>query len=216
MATRPPGRGLTALARSFLMALVVAACAGTAGSSSVDSESPSPTLTAVPGSIAPTAQPTQGPTAEPTDAADGPFAPPEPVCPAPAVAVAAPRLLASVGGQDYLMNEGTSIVSTCSTSATSDAIPVDPTDALHVVTGDLVHVALPTGWHFLYWEGWDRAPGLEGANLTPGGRTPDQPTSIDVAIPSRTGASIIGINAWVLSSDGRVVANIEGAVLLER
>lgn len=202
----------------FLIAsvLLLAACGSRVVTTAGPSETPTPTLTPVPAGVLPTASLSADGTPARTDDPGGPFTPPDPVCPAPAVAVEAPRMLASVGGASYLMNAGSSSVLTCSTAASSDVIPVDPTTPLHVEAGDRVHVALPPGWRFLYWEAWDKAPGTDEVNATPGGRTPERPTAIDVPIPGRVGASILGVHAWVSSADGRVISGIEGTVLLGR
>lgn len=200
----------------LLPTLLLAACSGPAAETAAPSGTPAPTLTPVPGGLLPTPTPRADATATSTEDPAGPFTPPDPICPAPPVAVEAPRMLASVRGASYLMNAGSSGVITCSTSASSDVVPADPTTPLHVETGDRVHVGLPPGWHFLFWEGWDKAPGAQDANAIPGGRTPERPTAIDVPIPGRLGASILGVHAWVSSADGRVISGIEGTVLVER
>ncbi len=212
----PTRRGHRIFAWALLPVLVLAACGGPVTTSPGATDNPTPSLTPVPGAKDPTEAPTLGATVAPTDDPGAAFSPPDPLCPAPAAAVEAPRLLASVGSQSALMNAGSTSVVTCSTTGASDAIPVDPTNPLHLVAGEMIHVALSPGWHFLYWDSWNRPAGVEGANVTPGGRTPDRPISIDVPAPNRTGSSILGVVAWTISSDGRTVSGIEGTVLVDR
>jgi hypothetical protein len=184
------------------------------------SKVPAPTAVASPtieaGSPIPVPSSTPFATPEATDQVVEDFVPPEPLCPAPPVAVEAPRLLASVGEVSVLMNTGSSSVLTCSTSGSTDVIPVDPVSPLQVSGNDVIRLTLPPGWNFLYWEGSDHPLAGEGANVTPGGATPARPTFIDIPSPTRLGSSIAIVAAWVISADGRVVASIEGSVLVER
>ena len=103
---------------------------------------------------------------------------------------------------------------TCSTAGSNDRVPADPSTPLAVPTGGVIRVSLPAGWRFLYWEGSDHSADAEGTNVTPGGETPDRPSSIDVPAPVRSGDSILGVWAYVIRKDERVVAQIGGSVLV--
>jgi hypothetical protein len=203
--------GLAGLLTLATLGLLLAGCAAAPARSA-----PSTTRTAA--SPDPTAGPTLVPapdsTIETTPAEPVPFEPPKPKCPAPPVGLDPPRLVASAGGATVPVTMGSSGVLTCSTSRTDDTVPSDPILPLIVATGGSVRFALPEGWRFLHWEGWDRPSADDGANVLLGSDTSDAPASIDVPAPSRSGDSILGLDAWVISADERTVAGISGSVLV--
>lgn len=142
------------------------------------------------------------------------FVPPDPVCPAPPGPVAVPQVTASAGTGNVLVTVGSSSITTCSTS---DSVPVasgSPVVPLRVAAGDVIRLALPPGWRFLYWQGWN-IPGASVANTTPEGATPDRPVSITVPVPGNAGSWVVGLSIWAVSDDWRAVAGIEGTVLVQ-
>jgi hypothetical protein len=209
---RQPASSLFALLAALVVVLV--ACGGQAETTVRPVASPSPTLVTVPASVAATDVPGDVSSSGPNDEGTV-FTPPDPVCPGPGVAVEAPRLLATVDAGRLLMTPGSSGVMTCSTTSSSDVVGINPTIPLHLAGATSIRISVPPGWHFLYWEGWDRRPDGGDANVTPGGETPDGPTMIEIPAPRRAGRSMVGISAWVATADGRVVSGIEGAVLVE-
>jgi hypothetical protein len=204
-------------------ALLVESCAGLPGvpaSSPASPASSSPALTPAV-SARPSGPEGEGPTPTGSDPGDDglgevdAFEPPLPSCPAPATAVTAPALTVSAAGQAVAMVMGSSTVSTCSTTGTDDRADADPTDAL-LVPGDggALTVSLADGWQFLWWEGFDTDADGEGANVRLGRETPERPLSIEIALPVRTGDSVLGVSAWAIRADGRAVAQIGGEALI--
>ena len=142
------------------------------------------------------------------------FVPPEPVCPAPPGPVVVPQVTASAGSGSVLVTVGSSSVMTCSSS---DSVPLASGTAvvpLRVAPGDVIRLALPPGWRFLYWQGWN-IPGASAANTTPEGETPDHPASITLPVPGNAGSWVVGLSIWAISDDWRAVAGIEGTVLVQ-
>ena len=70
-------------------------------------------------------------------------------------------------------------------------------------------LALPTGWRFLRWEGFDRPAEGEGANVWPAVDTPERPSRIEVPVPIRPGESVAGFHLHIVRGDGRVVGWID-------
>lgn len=203
-------RGIVRNVPATLLALVLAACA-----SGQTSPSPSTPATRDP-TAGPTHVPGPGSSATSTPAEPIPFVPPDPRCPAPPIALDPPTLLASVDDDTIPVRMESSTVVTCSTTGSWDAGPMDTASWLSAEPGASVRFVLADGWRFLYWEGWDRPADGDGVNILPGAETPEGPSSIDVPVPSRTGDSILGVEAWVISADERTIASISGAVLLRR
>ena len=142
---------------------------------------------------------------EPTE-----FVLPTPVCPAPVEAVEVPAVTVSVGhGPGIVATNGSSTITTCSTTGSNDAVPTDPRHGLKVNPGDVLHLALPPGWHFLRWEGYDHPIVGEGANVWPPTDTPGNPDAIDVPVPIRSGDSIAGYTLWLATADERAVGALD-------
>jgi len=201
------------LRRSCLVLVLLGLALGACGRGIADPSGSDPGATA--GSTAGlTPVPTDPSTLEPTPVEPVEYSPPEPKCPGPAVALEAPRLVVSVGTESWPVTMASSGVRTCTTSQVNDAPFTDPTVPLTIIAGESVHFVLPDGWHFLHWSGWDRPPNTEGANVFPGATTPERPAFVDVPLPSRSGDSILGIEAWVISDDERSIAGISGAILV--
>jgi hypothetical protein len=114
------------------------------------------------------------------------------------------------------MTMGSSSVITCSSVRSDDLVSSDPTVPIVVGIGGTVRLSLPVGWRFLHWEGWDRPAVGDDANVLLGADTPDRPSSIDVPARSRSGDSILGVAAWVISADERTIASISGTVLVRQ
>jgi hypothetical protein len=216
----------SAFARAALVAVVLTAgaCAdGGAGpdlTSTPPAPAPATTTATTTATVAPspTADATLGlgpddePSETPGEAGSTPFAPPAPSCPSPDGPIEAPALAASAGPTTVAMTMGSDTAMTCSMAGSNDREHRDPATPLAVTAGGTLRVWLPEGWRFLWWEGWDRAG--EGVNVILGGETLDRPGWIDIPVPSRTGASYVGIEAWAIRSDGRVVAQVMGSVLV--
>jgi len=183
--------------------LLVVACGATVEQSAPASPLPStaieePSLTPVP------AGPSGSP-AEPTQ-----FVPPTPVCPAPDGAVDVPAVSVSIGGGPAIVaTRGSASLATCSTVATVDAALPDPETGLTTHEGDRLTLALPPGWQFLRWEGFDRPAVGDGGNVWPPIDTPQRPTTIEVPVPFRPGASIAGYTLTITTDDGRIVGTLE-------
>jgi hypothetical protein len=188
----------------FLAALVlVAACDATVQPSVPASHAPSvapeePSLTPVPAGPS-------GPPADPTE-----FVPPTPSCPAPDGPVDVPAVSVSIrGGPAIVATRGSASLATCSTVATFDAALPDPETGLVTHDGDRLTLALPRGWQFLHWEGFDRPAVGDAGNIWPPIDTPQRPTTIEVPVPFRPGASIAGYTLTITTDDGRVVGTLE-------
>ena len=188
----------------FLVSLfVVVACGATVEQSPPASPLPStaieePTLTPVPPGPS-------GPPPGPTE-----FVPPTPACPAPDGPIDVPAVSVSIGGGPAIVaTRGSASLATCSTVATFDAALPDPETGLMAHDGDRLTLALPPGWQFLRWEGFDRPAVGDGGNVWPPIDTPQRPTSIEVPVPFRPGASIAGYTLTIMSDDGRVVGTLE-------
>lgn len=191
--------------------VVLAACGGgssatTRPASFIPSTSPtSPTPSPVPTPLPSETPETSATSPEPTE-----FALPTPACPSPAKAVAVPDVTVSVGDSPGIVaTKGSSTIETCSTTGAIDAAPTDPEVGLQARAGDVLHLALPSGWRFLRWEGYDRPVAGEGANVWPPVDTPERPDRIDAPVPTRTGDSIVGYTLWLTTSDQRAVGQID-------
>ena len=186
----------------FLAPLILAvACSATPESSVTPTatvRSAEPSLTPVP------AGPTGTP-AEPTE-----FTPPTPTCPSPDGPVDVPDVTVSIGGGPAVVaTRGSSTFVTCSTVATIDAALPDPETGLAAHEGDRLTLTLPPGWRFLRWEGFDHPAIGDGGNVWPPIDTPQRPTTIDVPVPFRPGASIAGYTLTIITDDGHVVGTLE-------
>ncbi|HET7472431.1 MAG TPA: hypothetical protein VFJ71_04840, partial [Candidatus Limnocylindrales bacterium] len=141
----------------------------------VPSESPgsdrsvAPSGSAVLSSARPSETAAPGATTEPsTPAEDTDVELPVPVCPAPASAVVVPAVTASIGGgPSVIATPGSSQFSTCSTTASSDAVPSEPRVGLTARPGDRVVVRVPADWLILRWEGSDHPLAGDAANVWP-------------------------------------------------
>ncbi len=192
-----PRPGLAILAAIFL----AVACDATGGTSASVSELPATPSTA-PVSSAP------GPTA--TEAESAEFVLPTPGCPAPPDAVRVPNITVSVGGgPGILVTPGSSMLATCTTTATSDSVPLDPVEGLVAHPGDRMSLSLPPGWRFLRGEGSDSALVGDGAKVWPPVDTPPRPGRVDVPVPPRSGDSRAAFTFWIVSVDGRVVGQLD-------
>ena len=207
-----PGRPALALLLSMLF--LVTAC-GSLPLFATDGPS-RPGGSPVPGSAAPTPNPAPSQMPPTGDPEAGLFVPPDPLCPAPSAAVAAPRLIASVRGASVVMTVGSSSVTTCTTAGSTDVVAAKPTKPLRVVAGDAIRLTLTPGWRFLYWQDWGVTAATAGANVTPEGEMPEQPAVIDIPIPGKSGLSVVGVSVWAISADGGAVSGIEGTVLVQR
>jgi hypothetical protein len=188
----------------FLVPLfLVVACGATVEQSAPATPVPStaieePTLTPVPAGPS-------GPPAEPTE-----FVPPTPRCPAPDGPVHVPDVTVSIaGGPAIVATRGSSTFVTCSTVATIDAALPDPETGLTAHEGDRLTLALPPGWQFLRVEGFDHPAVGDGGNVSPPIDTPQRPTTFEVTVPFRPGASIAGYTLTIVSTDGSVIGTLD-------
>jgi len=157
-----------------------------------------------PSAVAASASPEALSAKEPTG-----FALPTPVCPAPAAAVRPPDVMVSVGSSAIRATNGSSGFTTCSTSATSDAAPTDPTVGVVARPGDLMALTVSDGWGILRWQGYDHPVKGDASNIWPIVNTPGRPGSIDVPVPARSGESIAGFHLSLVSADGRAVGGLD-------
>ena len=209
--------------RLLVLVLTVAACgsgaraSGSPSAADVPTIPPTPTATtALPPTPTPTApSPTPTPSAAPTSGEPEPFEPPPPVCPGPAVGAQLPDILASLRGASVITTQGSATVMTCDTTGTFDAVPPDPTDPLSAAPGDVMTLALPSGWRFLRWEGSNHPVVGDAADIYLPVDTPDRPNRIEVPVPARAGRSIANLDVWIVSDDERVVAQLAVAVLVD-
>ncbi len=155
-----------------------------------------------------------GTTFPPGGGEDDLFVPPDPVCSPPAGPVAVPLVTASAGTGSVLVTVGSSSIMTCSTSDSGPIASGSPVVPLRVAAGEVIRLALPPGWRFLYWQGWN-IPGASAANTTPEGETRDHPASITVPVPGNAGSWVVGVSIWAISDDWRAVSGIEGKVLVQ-
>jgi hypothetical protein len=141
---------------------------------------------------------------EPTE-----FVPPSPVCPSPPRAPSIPRVIASIGSRPGVVaTAGSSILTTCTTTATTDVASIDPKEILVARAGEKLRLSLPIGWGFLRSEGFDTPASGGVTNVWLPIDTPDRPQQIDLQLPTRGGDSIVGYDLWIVSVDGRVVGQL--------
>jgi MFS family permease len=144
-----------------------------------------------------------------------PFAPPPPICPPPASAVVAPVVVVSTGeGAGLVAAQGSSTVSTCTTTATEDRVLTDPVDALVAHPGDVMTLTLSAGWGFLRWEGYDHSVVGDAADVWPPVEVAGRPATIEIPVPNRLGDSVAGFTLWLVGLDGRAVGQFEIRVLV--
>lgn len=127
--------------------------------------------------------------------------------------MAVPDVLVSIGdGPGIVATRGSSVLATCTTTATTDSIQPEPNAGVAAHPGDKLTLTLQNGWQVLHWSGSDHPAVGEGANIWPDTNTPDRPTQIQVPVPVRPGDSIASYHLDVIRADGRVVGSIEVAV----
>ena len=137
---------------------------------------PDSTITPAPTPTATLRSPSHTPAASAIAAEPTEFMLPTPACPSPTEPVAVPSVTVSVGDAPGIVaTKGSSTIATCSTTGVVDAIPTDPVDGLQAKPGDLLRLALPSGWRLLRWQGYDRPVAGEGANVWPPVDTPERP-----------------------------------------
>lgn len=206
-------RSSVRLLAAVAVSLLTAACAS-GPAASVEGvpgfESSAPTGTPL-GSVPVPASPSPV-SAEPTAAAaePTPFELPTPACPAPPDAVVPPIVTASAaGGTPIPMTLGSTVFTTCSTVASDDRPqPPLPDVAIAAHPGEFLRLALPAGWRFLRWSGNDDVRLDSGTVFLPTD-TPGRPQSIDLPVPPRPGDHLGFYHLWIVSSDGRVVGDLE-------
>jgi hypothetical protein len=101
------------------------------------------------------------------------------------------------------------MLTTCTSTAAADAIPIDPAKGLAAKPGDVLTLTLVSGWQILHWVGSDRPAVGDGGNVWLGTETPARPTQIRVPVPNRPGDSIAFYHLDVARDDGRVVGWVE-------
>jgi hypothetical protein len=205
---RTPVRGCRIL---LLVACVgVWGCGGSSPSAPA-AVAPSPVASrpAAPSSVAsPSIAASPAPSIGESDAGEG-FQLPNPVCPAPAVAASAPRVQVTNGaGESIVATEGSSTMSTCSTSSVTDTVGTDPEVGLIVRRDDVLTLEVAPGWSILAYEAYDRAASEESANVTPVVVLPSPAATIRLPVPPRKGRSIVGVTLSVVSASGQVVGQV--------
>jgi hypothetical protein len=150
--------------------------------------------------------------AAPSESIAAEFVPPDALCPAPAVAIAAPAMTVGLkGGAARPADMGSSVVTTCSTAGSDDRVPPEPKAPLLARPGDVLVFTIARGWRILAWGSSDRPRKGEGINVIPMTVRPEQPTSIEAPI-QRRGDSIVGVDAWAVGAGGRAIAHVSAVV----
>jgi hypothetical protein len=138
------------------------------------------------------------------------FVPPQPGCPGPAGDVTAPPVSVSIGdGPAIVVPVGSATLSTCTTTSVMETVGNDQPIDVPAHAGDRMRLSLPAGWQFLHWNGFDGPVAGEGGNVWPGVDTSDRPVQVDLPVPDRAGQSLASFTLWVISADGRVVAQLD-------
>jgi hypothetical protein len=205
---RGSGRRLVCLA-PFLL---VVACNVASGPSTSASSVPSASPTSPVGSTSPDAATaaSDSPAPDATTADPTEYAPPAPTCPSPPEAAIVPDVIASIGaGDQILATRGSSTLSTCTTTAATEAIQGNPARGLVAHPGDRLTLSLPSGWQFLHSTGADRPVVGDATNIWPGADIADRPSRIEVPVPVRPGDSIASYHLDIVRVDGRVVGWLE-------
>ena len=136
------------------------------------------------------------------------FAPPDPVCPAPATAPPIPDVTVSVGSAPgQTATQWGSGTTTCGTHGTNDGVASVPVALLSAEPGDRFTLVLPAGWRFLHVEPTDAAT-TSVAVSRPTIEASDRPSRIEVPVTAGPGESIVGFDLWIISDDGHAVVGM--------
>jgi hypothetical protein len=213
-ASRPQARAIEPWKLLVAAALLLTALLG--ATAAIGAWNSRPSLVVVPPIASPSADLAEVPTptavapsADALSSEPTPFAPPAAECPSPTSAVPLPVVTVSVGGGPAIAaTQGSTTTVTCTTTGSADAVPSDPAEGVSAGPGDLLTLAVPSGWRFLHWQGSDRPVVGEGANVWPPTDTPERPRQIEVPVPVRSGDSIAAYDLWIISDDGRVIGQM--------
>ncbi len=210
-------RGAVVAVRVLVSLVAVVSIAGCAfGTVATASPTPVPIVDVSPTAFAAqTAEPSLTPvptatTVAPIETTFEDFVPPSPLCPAPLVAVDPPVVNVRAGdGAWHVTVPEPATVTTCSSARSDDRPAAEPSEFLLLDKGSRLTFGLEPAWRILAWTGYDHPKDGEGANVWPGGTTPDMPTSIELPIaPTRD--VIVGVEIWCISADSRVIAHVGG------
>lgn len=192
-----------------LMLAAVAGCGSVAPSKVAPTPTPAPSKATT--QPAPELTPVPGAPSTPAETAEAEaFQLPSPVCPAPAVAATAPDVRVAAGdGEPIIAAQGSTTLSTCTTTLAEDTVGDDPPGVLTARAGDRLTVEVPAGWSILAYEGHDRPARGEGANVTPLVVLAAPAATIKLPVPGRAGRSIVGVSLSIVSQGGQVVGQIE-------
>jgi len=115
-----------------------------------------------------------------------------------------------VGSADPIVaTPGASTLQTCSTVGTNDVAGDDPKVGVTAHAGDKLTLSVPAGWSILAYEASDHPASGDGAGVTPLVILAEPSTEIKMAVPSRSGRSIVGVVLAIVSDSGQVVGRIE-------
>jgi hypothetical protein len=135
--------------------------------------------------------------------------PPVPRCPAPPVVPREPKVRVRVGdGASIPATMGSSVIQTCTTSEVADVGELDYPAPLAARAGDPLTFAVDGGWHIRWIQAFERDKREESGDTTQEGPVADGPAEVTMPVPARAGNKIVGMTMWVVSNDGRTVAQL--------
>lgn len=119
-------------------------------------------------------------------------------------------------GPTVAATSGSYTTTTCSTTGVADADPAPPDQPLLARPGDTLRLAVPDGWRFARWEGFDAPLVGEGANVWLRTDLPDRPRSFKMPVPFRPDESIVSLTVVLVSDDERTVIELQIQLLVDR
>ena len=215
-AVRPRARFRGALA-PVAMALLAAACVATASPSGSPAGSPSADAVSAGVSGMPSlpSEPIE-PTDDAGNSGNGEFELPPPTCPSPAGAVVVPDVRVSIGdGPAVIAARGAATFSTCTMTSQSDVASGTPAGPWLTATHeDRIHLQVQRGWLIVRVQGYDHPAVGDGGNVDPAIDVTPGSDQVDVPVPFRGGPTMADWTLWLIRVDGRVVGQLDVAVML--
>lgn len=194
--------------RSFAITALAVASVGCASTPLPSSVPAVPSATAATETVVlPTPVPVPSSSAEVVVTPD--LEPPGPLCPGPAVPAPEPNVSVRIGdGAPVPATMGSSTTQTCTTTGVADVGELDYPAPLVGDAGDDLTFAVDGDWHIRWIQVFDRDKREESGDTTREGPVAEGPPEVTIPIPARTGNSIVGMTMWVVSDDGRTVAQL--------
>jgi hypothetical protein len=103
---------------------------------------------------------------------------------------------------------GSSTTQTCGTTGVADVGELDYPAPLVGHAGDDLTFAVDGGWHIRWIQAYDRDKREGSGDTTREGPVAEGPAEVTIQVPARTGNRIVGMTMWVVSDDGRTVAQL--------